>query len=117
MDFSRMLNKVMRRTELNVAVAGAMIGSVSSMAKLFPVMEKWTKLNVYFNDGNGLAWLNAPWNPNVPAWRDFIKWYHGRPQSECYVMYTDDGLRMFLRKDIRGYQIENGERVKKETTE
>lgn len=117
MDFNELLNKVIRRTERNVAVAGAMVGSVNAMAKLFPVMEHYSTLAVVFYGGRWQSWGCVAAEPPRDPWRDFLKWYHGRPQSECYVMEHREGCNMFRRADIQVYSIQRGERVKKETTE
>lgn len=111
------LKKVLRRTERDVAFAGVMLGSVAAMSKLFPVMEKWCELTVHFYGGHDMSWIAVPWEHDFAAWRDFQKWYHGRPQSDCYVMWFKSGHQMFRRVDIRAYSIRWGERVKKETAE
>lgn len=112
MSFRSLLNKVLRRAELNVAVAGAMVGSVSAMSKLFPVMEGYSELGVRFYNGGVSYWTCAPVAREECPWRDFLKWYHGRPQSESYVMRYKDGCAMFNRKDVRSYSIHWAERVK-----
>lgn len=105
-----LLDKLLRRTKRDVALAGAMCGSVSAMSKLFPKIEKYSTLAVYFYGGSSLDWTWAPVVPGPSAFQDFLRWYHGRPQSECYVMVSRQGSTMFRRCDIRGYAITNGER-------
>lgn len=117
MDFNELLNKVIRRTERNVAVAGAMVGSVAAMSKLFPTMEHYSTLKVTFYGGHWLSWDCVASEPLTGPWNDFLKWYHGRPQSASYVVHHREGSNMFRRADLQWYSIQRGERVKKETTE
>lgn len=110
MDFQATLNKILRRTGRDVALAGAMCGSVSAMSKLFPTMEGYSTLTVLFYKGNGMEWTKAPVAAHSGAWNDFVRWYHGRPQSKSYVMPHKQGSQMFRRCDIRAYAIFYGER-------
>lgn len=116
MDFSKMLNKIMRRTERDVALVGVMLGSVAAMSKLFPVIEHYSTLHVYFYNGGWMGWENAPCTRAECHWRHFLKWYHGKPQSDTYVMSHDQGSTMFRRADVCTYEIRYGERVKKKGT-
>jgi hypothetical protein len=111
---NEILQKILRRTKRDVAFAGAMVGSVSAMSKLFPEIEKYGRLTVYFYGGGNVWWEWTPCKKHSNPWRNFTKWYHGRPQSESYVMTASDGASfMFRRSDIRSYQTEYGEREKR----
>lgn len=110
MNIQSMLSKLTRRLERDVAVAGAMVGSVAAMQKLFPRMEGYCRLTVSFYQGGSHWWEYSPCARPVAPWRDFQKWYHGRPQSVAYVMASRDGSTMFQRKDIATYSIIYGER-------
>lgn len=116
MNITDTLKKMLRRTERDVLIAGAALGSVSAMSKLFPVMEGCSTLRVIFNDGGWVSWDCVPVNASARPWNDFLKWYHGRPQSEAYVMRYKDGSRMFKRCDVRWYSINYAERVKETRT-
>lgn len=111
MTFQGLLDKVLKRTSRDIAFAGAMVGSVSAMSKLFPVMEGYSTLYVTYRDGRWHSWVVSPVKREDCYWRDFLKWYHGRPQSGCYVMRLSDGCEMFLRADIRSYSIKWAERA------
>lgn len=114
MDFRKLLDKVLRRTELNLAVAGAMVGSVQAMAKLFPETEQYSNLRVRLYKGGSwdLDCIGANGAP-VDPWKAFLRWYHGRPQSDCFVMRYADGSSMIRRQDIESYTITNGTRAKR----
>ena len=108
------LKRFLRRTERDVALAGVMVGSVSAMAKLFPVVERYRTLRVHFYPGGYTSW--EAWRDDggepVEAFRDFLRWYHGRPQSDCFVMRGKGFEQMFRRCDIRSYEIASAERYK-----
>lgn len=110
--WNALLGRILRRSRRDVALAGAMVGVVSSMQKLFPVIERYSKLTVTFYDGRYLWWEYAPCERPSGVWNDFLKWFHGRPQSETYVMRYKDGSNMFRRCDIRTYTIVYAEREK-----
>lgn len=114
MDLHAILNKMIRRTSRDVALAGAMVGSVAAMQKLFPVMEGYSTLRVDFYGDAWTSWVCAPCKPHSGVWRDFQKWYHGRKQSDAYVMRMKDGEQMMKRSDIRFYRISYGEREVKQ---
>lgn len=115
MNFATMFNKVIGRVERDVAVAGAMVGSVSAMSKLFPALERLRTLRLDFYGSPGYqmwdCWRDDGADP-TDAFQDFLRWYHGRPQSECYVMRHKQGCNMVKRCDIRSYSITKGERKK-----
>lgn len=113
MIFEKALNKILRRTELNVALAGAMLGSVTAISKLFPVMEHFSLLRVTLDNGAWRQWECVSTERLLNPWRDFLRWYHGRPQSSAYVMRLRDGADMIRREDIRAYSIRHGEREQK----
>lgn len=113
MNITDTLKKMLRRTERDVLIAGAVLGSVSAMSKLYPVMEGCSTLKVTFYGGGWVSWDCIPAKPEMQPWNDFLKWYHGRPQSEAYVQRYRTGSQMFRRCDVRGYSINYVERVKK----
>lgn len=106
------IRRIGKRTERDLAFAGAMVGSVQAMSKLFPVMEGYSTLWVTFYTNDWQSWVCAPVAREACPWRDFLKWYHGRPQSASYVMRHTNGQTMFNRKDVRGYEIKWAEREK-----
>lgn len=96
-----------------MAIAGAVLGSVTAMSKLVPappVMEGYSTLWVTFYGKEWQSWICSPVERQACPWRDFLKWYHGRQQSESYVMRYKDGQTMFNRRDIRTYAIKWAER-------
>ena len=112
---NKLLEKVLRRTKRDVALASAMVGSVSAMQKLFPEIEKYTRLTIQMDNGSLFGWERRGVQ-GAGVWRDFLGWYHGRPQSAHYVMKSmDQGhwkWTMFRRFDIRNYAVQDGEREK-----
>lgn len=110
MDFKKTLSKLLKRTESNVALAGAMVGSVAAVSRLFPPIEHYSTLQVTYYGGSWQTWTATSKEPLSGYWRDFLKWYHGRPQSESYVMRNREGCDMFRRCDVRSYVIRYGER-------
>jgi hypothetical protein len=110
----KLLDKILRRTERDVALAGVMLGSVAAMSKLFPEMEKYRTLKVHFYGGDWKSWdcWREDGTDPTDAFQDFRRWYHGRPQSSCYVMRHNNGENMVKRCDIRAYDIVKGERKK-----
>jgi hypothetical protein len=111
--FRSLLNRVLRRTELNVAMAGAMVGSVAAMQKLFPVTEHYGRLTLHLYNGESMWWEYTSPVPAIGPWKRFLRWYHGRPESDCFVMRHREGSDMVRRVDIRSYEIRQGEREKK----
>jgi hypothetical protein len=111
LNFLDSLKGVMRRTERNVALAGAMVGSVKAMESLFPAMEHYDRLTVKFYSGGSIWWEAFADEPVRGPWNHFLKWYHGR-QSECFVMRHKKGSDMIRRVDIRSYSILTGIREK-----
>lgn len=109
-----LLRRLIKRTERDVALAGAMVGSVTAMAKLFPTIEHYSTLKVSFYGGLWSSWdaWRDDGTPPTDAWQDFLRWYHGRPQSETYVFRHKWGMNMIRRCDIRCYDISHGEREK-----
>lgn len=43
---------------------------------------------------------------STAKWKKFLKWFHGKPSKEYYVMPLKDGSWMFYRKDLISYQIQ-----------
>ena len=113
MNISTIIKRFVRRAELNVAVAGAMVGSVAAMSKLFPTVEHYSTLKVVFYNGSWNSWDCTADGPLRDPWRDFLRWYHGRPQSAYYVMRHHEGSNMFRRCDLLAYDIRHGEREKR----
>ena len=110
MNLRAILERLTKRTSRDLAVAGALVGSVAAMGKLFPAMERYTTLRVEFYSDRWQEWSVAPCDDASAPWRAFVKWYHGRPQSDSFVMHHRTGCTAFNRKDIRGYFINYGER-------
>jgi hypothetical protein len=50
-------------------------------------------------------WIETPEGdePSCP-WRDFYKWYFGRPQSKSYVQHLRNGNRMITRDSIYSFE-------------
>ena len=38
-------------------------------------------------------------------YKNFVKWFHSRPQSESFAFKHTGGQRIFLRKNITSYEI------------
>lgn len=78
-------------------------------SKESPKPNPRSTLVVRLRDGSTLAWDFMPLKPGAAPWRDFLRWLHGRPQSEGFVMRTADGETYFKRVDIARYTITNYE--------
>jgi hypothetical protein len=66
-----------------------------------------TVLRVHLRDGSTLAWQSDLKLDQEPSahWREFIVWFHGRPQSLSYTIFHRDGQAGLLRSEIKGYDI------------
>lgn len=64
-------------------------------------VKRHSELTVYLH-GDRLSWVREG---DASEWRDFLKWYFGRPQSSVFVMAHTGGCQMFQRSDIRRYEI------------
>lgn len=71
------------------------------------------KLNIIFNfkypDGNN-CWFKVSTKSGkksdiVGANKDFLHWYHGRFDSDCFVFNLSDITKMIKRKNIISYEI------------
>ena len=99
----RLLGKVAR----DVAVASTVVKTIE---KFSPPPEKYhSSLTLSYGEkyqANGNVWWSVDSRePINGVWNDFLKWYHGRPQSRAYVIRHREGLSMIRRCDIRRYEI------------
>lgn len=106
------LEKILRRTKRDVALAGAMVGSIKALEVLLPQTESFGRLTVHFYGGGVRWWEWTPCPKGGTPWREFLRWYHGRPQSDSYVQPHTEGSTMIRRRDIMSYETYYGEREK-----
>lgn len=107
------LRRILRRTDRDVAIAGAVVGAVAKIAAAVPVTETYSELRLTFRDDKGWqSWTVAPCARQDGVWNEFIKWFHGREQSDYFVMHTITGQNRVPRAEIRHYDITYGERRK-----
>ena len=68
---------------------------------------KQVRLLVYTRSNVTIDLSTQNWNGNNlgAPWKPFLKWYHGRPQSESFTFHYQGGLRMVTRDQILGFQI------------
>ena len=70
-------------------------------------LHRRSVLRVHLRDGRTLSWeanLGLDQEPSA-HWREFIVWFHGRPQSLSYAIFHRDGQAGLLRSEIKGYDI------------
>lgn len=68
-----------------------------------------SRLTVRFRDNFIITWTCSTVNgvKVFMPWRDFYKWYFGRPQSQNFVVRFTKGQTMIRRNDIRSFTIED----------
>lgn len=114
-----MLDRVLKLTGRDLAMAHTSIAVASAIAAIAPKppqKEKFNRLTITFNDG-AVYWAegNGDDTPqSVSYWRNFLRWFHGKPDSPHYVQVVEGGARMIRRVDIRTYDIAFGERERKQ---
>lgn len=102
----KLLNRVLRRTGKDVALATAAIKAVGTVAKFIPPPPApRSTLTLYLDDGVEIGWTAVPCERGDGSWNSFLKWYHGRQKSRTYVVNATDATTMIRRKDIRRYTI------------
>lgn len=68
-------------------------------------------LSIDFYDGTQKWWSNTTTKdlPKQVYWEDFLKWFHGRENSEIYTIQhrnsNEEGSTTFRKKDIKRYFI------------
>jgi len=74
--------------------------------------KRHSKLEIKCKDGTRYEWISLfpVENPNQvqhyhPAWKEFVRWYHERPDSLSYVFSSSTAHLMIQRKDIKTYLI------------
>ena len=97
------LLRLFRAKDAAVAVAVAVAAPKPKPKTLRAVQH--TELTVLVAENKQLGWVSDEAQPG--HWSDFLKWYHGRPQSTCYVMEHSQGHTMVRREDIISYDIRN----------
>lgn len=105
--FRKMLTKAIGRTEKHIA----------STEKAIKFVERWTPpppkkrsiLELALENNEMISWTVASDETVAGAWNDFLKWYHGKPKSRCYVMQHEHGRTMIRRKDIMRYEVRHWE--------
>lgn len=98
-DFRKMLDKIIGRTDKHVAAATRLIKAITFV--------RVQHLYVYFKRGKPYSWTARGMADGENGWRDFQKWFHGRPQSSSFVIRHSEGLHCILRSEITGYEIRN----------
>ena len=79
--------------------------TASSTEKERPI----SRLTIKFKDNSVLSWTCSTTDnfAQSNSWRNFYKWYFGRPQSKYFVMHHAKGQTMFKREDIRLFAVED----------
>lgn len=72
-----------------------------------------TTLTITMIDGSKQSWTAEPYagTSRVEAWKDFYRWYFGRPASSTYIQRYKDGETMIRREDIRLFNVQISSRT------
>lgn len=98
------LRKLLGRTNRTLTLASAAVATVSAVQSIVPAKVPKSRLTLRCSDMERW-WTASNAKRNTGVWKPFLKWYHGRPQSDCYVFEHRDGSDMVRRVDILDYNI------------
>ena len=73
-----------------------------------PRKVRVVKLSIFFTDSSrspGWVSVRGSKKGRVFIFRDFYKWYFGRPQSDFYIFRWDSGEMLLSRKDISHFEL------------
>jgi hypothetical protein len=70
-----------------------------------PEVKPYTQLRLHYPNGRTVDWSVQPWDGKEDPWRNFLRWFHGRPQSQTFVMLHKNGQTGIIRSNIQMYDI------------